>query len=88
METFTYGTFAPAYEDWDGVMAYTRTAEDNSRKILVAANYGRETVELPLEKTPKEVLITNIDTEQEVMARIRETGTLTLRSCETAVLLL
>lgn len=88
VETFTYGTFAPAYEDWDGVMAYTRTAEDNSRKILVAANYGRETVELPLEKTPKEVLITNIDTEQEVMARIRETGTLTLRSCETAVLLL
>lgn len=83
--TFTYGTFAPAYESLDGVMAYTRTDEKN--RILVAANFAPEARELPLEGV-RQVLLTNLGGEETLLERIRAEGMLTLESCQCAVLLL
>ena len=50
VETFTYGTFAAAYEDVDHMFAYYRTNEETGQRILVAGNFGTDTVTLPLEK--------------------------------------
>ena len=36
VETFTYGTFAAAYEDVDHMFAYYRTNEETGQRILVA----------------------------------------------------
>lgn len=59
METFTYGTFAAAYEDVDHMFAYYRTNEETGQRILVAGNFGTDTVTLPLEKPADRVLLTN-----------------------------
>lgn len=50
-ETFTYGTYAPVYEEIPWIMAYMRINEENGQRILVAANFGPEScaVELPAE---------------------------------------
>ena len=56
-ELFTYGKFEPAYENADHVMAYYRILQ--GRRVLVAANFGTDTIELDLEVTAKKVLLSN-----------------------------
>ena len=56
-ELFTYGTFVPAYEDVNHVMAYYRIWQ--GRKVLVAANFGKETIELEWKVPAKKVLLSN-----------------------------
>ncbi|MCI8482984.1 MAG: alpha-glucosidase [Lachnospiraceae bacterium] len=61
-EVFTYGTFLPAYEDQEYIMAFYRYLEggENGRRVLVAGNFGTETRELPLEYSCKKVLLSNL----------------------------
>lgn len=77
-ETFTYGRFVPAYEDTETIMAYYR--EDDQKRILVAANFGRDEISLPLNKPMKKVILSNchrIEVPQEMLI---------LGSCEVVVL--
>lgn len=75
-ELFTYGTFAPAYTGAEHVMAYYRVLEH--KRVLVAANFGKEPVTLDWEFAPEQVLLSNKNREnpQEM---------LTLDSCEVLV---
>ena len=56
-ELFTYGKFEPAYENADHVMAYYRIQQ--GRRVLVAANFGTDTIELDWEVPAKKVLLSN-----------------------------
>ena len=56
-ELFTYGNFEPAYENADHVMAYYRILQ--GRRVLVAANFGTDTIELDWEVPAKKVLLSN-----------------------------
>ena len=56
-ELFTYGKFEPAYENADHVMAYYRILQ--GRRVLVAANFGTDTIELDWEVPAKTVLLSN-----------------------------
>ena len=56
-ELFTYGKFEPAYENADHVMAYYRILQ--GRRVLVAANFGTDTIELDWEVSAKKVLLSN-----------------------------
>ena len=56
-ELFTYGKFEPAYENADHVMAYYRILQ--VRRVLVAANFGTDTIELDWEVPAKKVLLSN-----------------------------
>ena len=88
VETFTYGTFAAAYEDVDHMFAYYRTNEETGQRILVAGNFGTDTVTLPLEKPADRVLLTNGKTADVILTRNRESASLVLGSCDCVVLLL
>ena len=76
-EVFTYGAFAPAYENVPNVMAYSRTVE--GRRVLVAANLGTEPVTLQAEHPVKKVLLSNREVQE-------AKDTFTLGSCEVLVL--
>ena len=56
-ELFTYGKFEPAYENADHVMAYYRILQ--GRRVLVAANFGTDIIELDWEVPAKKVLLSN-----------------------------
>ena len=77
-EVFTYGKFVPAYTDTETVMAYYR--EDEQKRVLVAANFGAETVTLKLDHPVKRILLSNQNT-TEIPAQL-----LNLKSCEVIVL--
>lgn len=77
-EVFTYGKFVSVYEDTDSVMAYYREGDD--KRILVAANFGRDAVSLPLDTPMKKVLPSNCHRTEAPQE------TLTLDSCEVIVL--
>ena len=78
-EVFTYGEFVPVYEDSDSVMAYYRVLGE--KRILVAANFGKEKVEIPLEYPVKQIVLSN----KAGVSSIKE-NLLTLPSCEVIVL--
>lgn len=68
-EVFTYGTFAPVYEEQESVMAFYRISEEENqetpkKRVLVAANFGREAAELPLEYKVSKVLLSNLPENQ------------------------
>lgn len=78
-EVFTYGEFIPAYENMEDVMAYYRLEGD--KRILVAANFGREMAELQLEYPVKGIILSNqAETGQFSEARLK------LKCCEAVVL--
>ena len=78
-EVFTYGEFIPAYENTEDVMAYYRLEGD--KRILVAANFGREMAELQLEYPVKGIILSNqAETGQFSEERLK------LKSCEAVVL--
>ena len=76
-EVFTYGEFVPEYEKTDSVMAYYRA--DGEKRMLVAANFGKEQVELELKYPVKKVVLSNAGKSQ-------TDGRLSLDSCEVIVL--
>ena len=77
-EVFTYGVFEPAYEDTEYVMAYYRVS-DNQR-ILVAANFGKDTKTIELKFPVKKVVLSNVGRKE-----INEVS-LKLDSCEVIVI--
>ena len=78
-EVFTYGEFVPVYEDSDSVMAYYRVLGE--KRILAAANFGKERVEIPLEYPVKQIVLSN----KAGVSSTKE-NLLTLQSCEVIVL--
>ena len=78
-EVFTYGKFLPAYQYTEDVMAYYR--KDEHTRILVAANFGKESVELPLDYPVKQVLLSN----QHKQHNYNTESHLSLESCEVIV---
>lgn len=87
-ETFTYGSFAPAYEVHEDILAYDRISEETGERIRVAANFGKNKVTLELEdaKDTCEVLLSNVGKEREAAQEMRESGSFTLESCESVVI--
>ena len=79
-EVFTYGEFLPEYENVDGIMAFYR--KDESRCILVAANFGKDATTMKLKSGIKKIWLSN---RAEEMVDF-EVATLNLRSCEVVVL--
>ncbi len=79
-EVFTYGKFLPEYENMDGVMAFYR--KDESKCILVAANFGKDAATIKLKSGIKKVWLSN---REEEMVDF-EADTLNLRNCEVVVL--
>lgn len=75
-EVFTYGTFEPAYTGAEHVMAYYRVLDQ--KRVLVAANFGKEPVTLDWEFAPEQVLLSNKN-------RKNPQKMLTLDSCEVLV---
>ena len=57
-EVFTYGDFAPLYEDKDYVYAYER--KDQNHTIQIMANFGQESAVLPW-KISNKILLNNLD---------------------------
>ena len=79
-EVFTYGEFLPEYENVDGVMAFYR--KDESKCILVAANFGKDAATIKLKSEIEKVWLSNrIDGTVDC-----EKNSLNLRSCEVVVL--
>lgn len=56
-QLFTYGKFRPAFEKSYRILAYYR--EKDNQRVLVAANFGRETQHLHLTGAVKKTLLTN-----------------------------
>lgn len=56
-QLFTYGKFRPAFENSHRILAFYR--ENDSQRVLVAANFGRETQHLHLPGAVKKTLLTN-----------------------------
>lgn len=77
-EVFTYGKFAPAYQNTETIMAYYRA--DENRRILVAANFGEEPAEIELEFPVKRIVLSNTG-KREVTEQVVK-----LESCEVIVL--
>ncbi len=80
-DVFVYGSFSPVYEDTEYVMAYYRS--DKEKRILVAANFGREAVLLELDYPVKKLLLSNRENAPDEELPKQE---LRLESCEAAVL--
>lgn len=73
-DLFTYGTIEPAFLDRENIMAYYRVLE--GKRVLVAANFGRETAELNPAYLVKGLLLSNQ----------RGTDLSALKSCQVVVL--
>lgn len=80
-EVFTYGEFIPAYQDTDSVMAYYR--KDKNKRILIAANFGEESVSLISESPITKILLSN---QNKTDFTLLSNNTFTLDSCEVLVL--
>lgn len=82
-EVFTYGTFAPVYEETESVMAYYRIGD--GKRMLVAANFGETPVEVKLEYPVKQIVLSNREGVSEG-SRPKPESVLELNSCEVIVL--
>lgn len=82
-EVFTYGEFAPAYENTETIMAYYRV--DENKRMLVAANFGKEVAEVKLEYPVKSVVLSNQESAAKKKMQKPE-QILKLGSCEVIVL--
>ncbi|MGN1267669.1 MAG: alpha-glucosidase [Dorea sp.] len=78
-DALVYGDFTPVYEENANVLGYVRGGDVH--KIMVLANFGKDTEELTLDYNVKEILLAN--KEREACEK-----TITLTPCETVVLLL
>lgn len=84
---FTYGGFEPAYENEQGILAYWRVGEENEKKVLVIANFGKAPCTLPFTEKLDKVLLSNMDKETQLEEQIHRENQITLASCECAVIL-
>lgn len=84
-QTFIYGSYVPAYENVEKIMAYYR--QDEQQKILVAGNYGTHAQTLIIDASVKKVLLSNMGKEEAVLDEIKEKQQITLESCESIVIL-
>lgn len=84
---FTYGGFEPAYENEQGILAYWRVGEENEKKVLVIANFGKEPCTLPFTEKLDKVLLSNMAKETQLEEQIHRENQITLASCECAVIL-
>lgn len=89
-ETFTYGIFEPKYEEQDDILSYDRILEETGMRIRVVANYGKNPVSLQLTDWTdnSKVLLSDMDKETDAAEQLQKSKTLTLESCECAVILL
>ena len=78
IETFTYAEFIPAYENTETVMAYYRVF--NNKRILVIANFGKDTATVPVEYSFKHIILSNKGRSS------LPTTSISLESCEVLVL--
>lgn len=78
-EVFIYGQFVPVYEDTESIMAFYRV--DEEKRMLIAANFGREAVEVKLEYPVQRVVLSNCEKVLD-----NEEHTLCLKSCEVVVI--
>lgn len=78
-EVFIYGQFVPVYEDTESIMAFYRV--DVEKRMLIAANFGREAVEVKLEYPVQRVVLSNCEKVLD-----NEEHTLCLKSCEVVVI--
>ena len=79
-DIFTYGEFEPVYENTETIMAYYRIKGE--KRMLTAANFGREPAEVNLEYTVKSVVLSNrTEKNEQIPAK-----TLRLESYEAIVL--
>ena len=82
-EVFTYGAFVPVYKDTDSIMAFYR--EDGNQRMLVAANFGKESAQIELEYPCKKVVLSNrTGASEEKWSKPEQI--LKLESCEAVVL--
>ncbi len=82
-EVFTYGKFIPVYQDTENIMAYYRA--DEKKRMLVAANFGKDTVALKLEYPVKHIVLSNQKNTTEQDTKKPE-QILKLGSCQVVVL--
>ncbi|MFR5485904.1 alpha-glucosidase [Eubacterium sp.] len=78
IETFTYGEFIPAYENTETIMAYYRVSND--KRILVVANFGNTSCNVPVEYSIKRIILSNKN------RSCLPTTSISLDSCEVLVL--
>ena len=84
-ETFTYGDFVPAYREKEDIFAFHRKSKESGQDVLVLANFGSGEHTLKLDGNVKQVLLSNLGREQAVCAQAKESGSVTLASCECVV---
>lgn len=80
VQTFTYGSFEPAFEECEHIFAYLRKGEEQT--VLVAANFGEQPCTLFVNQGVKKLLLTNGGAVQ------LQGNCVTLDSCQCAVILL
>ena len=80
---FTYGEFMPVYDDTESIMAFYR--KDESKCVLIAANFGKEPASVTLKSQAARILLS---TRPDGSVQIDTTSApkLTLDSCEAAVI--
>ena len=80
---FTYGEFVPVYNDTESIMAFYR--KDESKCVLIAANFGKEPASVTLKSQAARILLS---TRPDGSVQIDTTSApkLTLDSCETVVI--
>lgn len=82
-EVFTYGSVVPVYENTESVMAYYRV--DETKRMLVAANFGGEATEVRLEYPVKRIVLSN-QKHVSIEEGQKQEKILKLKSCEAVVL--
>ena len=89
-EIFTYGEFLPAFEEMDGIFAFSRSLD--GRQVMVAANFAEEPKTLLLPGRKAKLLLSNDSslTENRLLSwQALEQGEalqISLGSCDCAVL--
>lgn len=80
-EVFTYGGFEPLFKEKEGILAFCRSIDKTSRKIVTVANFGKNEAVLALPYKIEDMLISNDG------KTAHTADSITLSSCGCAVLL-
>ena len=82
---FTYGEFIPAFEELDGIFAFSRSL--NGRQVMIAANFAQEQRTLLLPGQNAKLLLSNDSglTESKLLSKQTEALQITLNPCDCAV---
>ena len=80
---FTYGEFIPVYDDTESIMAFYR--KDESKCVLIAANFGKEPASVILKSQAARILLSTRP-DDSVQIDTTSAQKLTLDSCEAVVI--